>query len=474
MDIQYYKDAKHNYLILEAEVNEDNIFQYKMLENNKIDGLLPFSLRNTDECYYLYYEIDSRQSIKNRYDRKKMSYEKLKRFLSDMVITAKNLGDFLLDPSHIILLPEAVFEDFSTGRFYFIYDPVHEKTIDHAFFEGLMEYADLEDGRCSQLIFELLDTICDASGIDFSVLERAVRAEPEEAFMEEMSTIHTSKDIYETRINANEKKESFEMNDDEDFEDDEDEAEAKDKSVTEKKIKIMLPLGVNFLMAMLFAIIAGALWYLRYAYILTYEENILDIAVFMISVMMSLSCFILQLRKNTKVFGNKVKEPVPESTTDMDKNVEAPPSDLVEMPLYSADNKAGYIRKRAYEHNVLAQTDEDEENEETVLLSFDFEEKLHKLYAEEGTGLDNIGLQKLPMVVGKLSSCADAVIKDKSVSRMHARLFREDRKTNSLWIQDLNSTNGTFVNGRRLMPNEKVELFEDDEVSFGKCVYAYR
>ena len=84
------------------------------------------------------------------------------------------------------------------------------------------------------------------------------------------------------------------------IEDDEDEDGS---DITEKKIKIHLPVGTNFVMAALFAIIAGALWYLRYAYILTYEENILDIAVFIISIMMSLACFIMQLRKNDRVFG---------------------------------------------------------------------------------------------------------------------------------------------------------------------------
>ena len=49
-----------------------------------------------------------------------------------------------------------------------------------------------------------------------------------------------------------------------------------------------------------------------------------------------------------------------------------------------------------------------------------------------------------------------------------------DKKSDTLWIQDLNSTNGTYVNGRKLMPNEKVELCEDDEVVFGKCVFAFR
>ncbi|WP_026526281.1 DUF6382 domain-containing protein [Butyrivibrio sp. VCD2006] len=463
MDIQYYKDAKHNYLILEADVNDENLYQYRMLENNRIDGLLPFSLRNMDECYYLYYEIDSRQSIRNRYDRKKIPYEKLVNFLSDLVETAKNLEDYLLDVSHLLLSPDTVYEDFSTGKFYFIYDPVHEKTIDQSFFENLMQFVDMEDNRSSKFIMKLTESICDERGLDFCILDKALKSDIKGYTTEEKPVVETSRGIYETGISMNENRNSTERYMD-DYDDDED-AEAADSSeISEKKVKIKLPVGRNFLMSALFATIAGILWYLRYAYILTYEENILDIAVFIICVMMSLSCFIMQLRKNDKVFGRKKKS-----------------ADIEKMETETAREAINNETVAAVRTNMPAPIDfseimdEDEEgNEETVLLGFDFSSKSHKLYAQEDTNLENIGLYNLPIVVGKLASCADAVIRDKSVSRMHAKIFRMDKSRDTLWIQDLGSTNGTFVNGRKLMPNEKVELFENDEVSFGKCVYAYR
>ena len=451
MEIQYYKDAKHNYLILEAKIDEENVFQYKMLENNRIEGLLPFSLRNMDEASYLYYEMDSKQSIKNRYDRKKMPYEKLLRFLSDMVQITKNVDDYLLEPDHLVLLPEAMFEDFSTGKFFFIYDPLYEKTIDQDFFEKLMGYADLEDERCSKLIFDLLDTICDENGLDFCILENALKRETKISYMQEIPVI-IDRENNDIKVNPHEKDTRAEHLYDE-FDDDEDADEDVVSDITEKKIKIRLPVGTNFVMAGLFAIIAGALWYIRYEFILTYEENILDIAVFIISVMMSLTCFIMQLRKNDHIFGRKKKGAV----NDKDQiNEEEKPE----------------CNKRV--DASIAPDEADEENEETVLLGFDFGIKTHKLYADEESGRDNIGLQSLPIVIGKLSSCSDYVIKDKTVSRMHARIFRADHDKDQLWIQDLNSTNGTFVNGRRLMPNEKTMLIENDEVAFGKCVFAYR
>jgi pSer/pThr/pTyr-binding forkhead associated (FHA) protein len=51
------------------------------------------------------------------------------------------------------------------------------------------------------------------------------------------------------------------------------------------------------------------------------------------------------------------------------------------------------------------------------------------------------------------------------VSRRHAMLFR---MKNALYIADLESSNGTYVNGERLTPRQPRLLHSGDEVSFGK------
>jgi len=56
----------------------------------------------------------------------------------------------------------------------------------------------------------------------------------------------------------------------------------------------------------------------------------------------------------------------------------------------------------------------------------------------------------------------DIVIENLAVSRNHARIRREN---NSFILRDLNSANGTFVNGVRVT---KTELFNDDVITIGK------
>ena len=60
----------------------------------------------------------------------------------------------------------------------------------------------------------------------------------------------------------------------------------------------------------------------------------------------------------------------------------------------------------------------------------------------------------------------DADDPEAKVSRRHARIIR---RNNEFFIEDLGSTNGTFINrGRRLLPGDRQPLRDGDEVIVGK------
>jgi pSer/pThr/pTyr-binding forkhead associated (FHA) protein len=51
------------------------------------------------------------------------------------------------------------------------------------------------------------------------------------------------------------------------------------------------------------------------------------------------------------------------------------------------------------------------------------------------------------------------------VSRLHATIIYEEE---TLYIEDLNSTNGTRINGFQLTPNRRYRLRDGDELEFGR------
>ncbi|NMA28305.1 MAG: FHA domain-containing protein, partial [Burkholderiales bacterium] len=82
-----------------------------------------------------------------------------------------------------------------------------------------------------------------------------------------------------------------------------------------------------------------------------------------------------------------------------------------------------------------------------------------RLFSEEA-GIDLL-LNGQPVLIGREEG--DLVLpQDTAVSYSHARLFMED---GTYWVEDLNSTNGTWVNRHRL--SRKVELHRGDEVQAG-------
>lgn len=60
----------------------------------------------------------------------------------------------------------------------------------------------------------------------------------------------------------------------------------------------------------------------------------------------------------------------------------------------------------------------------------------------------------------------DLCLSCRNVSGLHAELFQENGQ---LWIEDLNSTNGTFVNGARI--RQKLSLKDGDTVQFGQSAF---
>ena len=67
-------------------------------------------------------------------------------------------------------------------------------------------------------------------------------------------------------------------------------------------------------------------------------------------------------------------------------------------------------------------------------------------------------------VIGR-SNQAAFVLLDETLSRRHARLTLDD--DGNLFIEDLNTTNGTRLNGRRAPPGEPVRLSDADELELG-------
>ena len=77
----------------------------------------------------------------------------------------------------------------------------------------------------------------------------------------------------------------------------------------------------------------------------------------------------------------------------------------------------------------------------------------------------NIVVNHFPFRMGRDSSSVDLALPDAQTSRVHAQLILQN---GGVWLENLSTTNGTFVNGERI--HESVQLSNGDEAKIGKFV----
>lgn len=139
------------------------------------------------------------------------------------------------------------------------------------------------------------------------------------------------------------------------------------------------------------------------------------------------------------------------------------------------------VEKTSYSSMVTARVMKDEEEQEikvshTMLLS-DYlkmlkdnkltlsllDNKDNRLYMKNEEAyeqpLENIEPVKYPCTIGSLEGSADIFIDSPVISKMHACLLKEDDK---FYIEDMNSTNGTYINDERIAMHSKTRIADGD------------
>ena len=81
----------------------------------------------------------------------------------------------------------------------------------------------------------------------------------------------------------------------------------------------------------------------------------------------------------------------------------------------------------------------------------------------EGQNGPRFSLDKMSLSIGRSPEC-DIHLDDPSVSFEHAELMLADHNTDEVWINDVNSTNGTFVNNQKV---NKAMLKDNDNINIG-------
>ena len=83
---------------------------------------------------------------------------------------------------------------------------------------------------------------------------------------------------------------------------------------------------------------------------------------------------------------------------------------------------------------------------------------------------NEILLTKFPFVIGSYHTGIDYRMKKKQISRFHACIAKEQ---DIFMIKDLHSTNGTFINEKRLEGEEEQQIVSGDIIRFADLDYRF-
>jgi diguanylate cyclase (GGDEF)-like protein len=80
-----------------------------------------------------------------------------------------------------------------------------------------------------------------------------------------------------------------------------------------------------------------------------------------------------------------------------------------------------------------------------------------------------IPLEEAELIIGRELGC-DVLVPLDGISREHCRISLHD---DAVWLRDLGSTNGTWLNGRELEPRKEVQLISGDRIELVGVIFKF-
>ncbi|RKM55081.1 FHA domain-containing protein [Butyrivibrio sp. CB08] len=454
MEYRYYRELKHNYLVFENrnEETSDERYQYRIMESGRIKSLVPCARRNINGEKFFYYEINSMQSIKDRFSATKMDHQQLQRLLSDIKELMDGLSEFLLGQEGIVFNAQSVFTDLATGEYKFLYCPFFdEKKSFSDFAMELLDIVDEGDQQATDLIYRLCEESANRGDFIYEVIESVTEVEEAELKADEYEDVKPSR--------------QQPVFDDDFFEEDEIEDPPAEKESRLKKANKRLSGKLQLFFSLMFMFLVGAMVYIRMNYILSSEENILSIVVMVVSAITGTIALVGGFKEMKKEAPTKdASEKDDEDDFDEDYEEEDYFSDRED----EGEDTARFTR--SVQNETVSFPKRGMVSGETVVLDQEESQEL-ALFSRNLDKTVRIPLQNLPVTIGKMEGCVDVMLSDPSVSRMHCRI---EEKQGRVCIRDLGSTNGCFRNGLRLKVQEMVQIDEGDEIRIGRVCFDCR
>ena len=456
MRAEYKRDMNHNYLILygEDEINTDS-YQVRMLVGNVIPSLLKCRIQGMDGRFLVYFDITSKQALSVLYEEKKMGVEDLRLIFGGFVKAMEDAAEYLMNPGQFIISPEYIYTDIEKQEIYFCMMPGYEKDIKEQF-QFLTEYI------LPKIDHQDQDAVILGYGVYKRAMEDSFHLEhiKEELYKTQGQQGTTTTKAEQMKTESEQRQESEDFNPEEEgfWENEEINQEFVRDGEKSKRLSLPQKTGVIVLAAILLCGIAATtlMGYLPYLE----TGTILGIIIVLVACVM-LFVYVSKIKKKPGALrqGREEERDKPKGITGKVPTDQTDQSQNTIQSVVKSTNKP--VAKSSQLHADYG---------ETVVLSAGAVSGPASLVSKEPGELATIYINEDLTVIGKLETACDAVISLPTVSRIHAKI---KKKEDAYYLTDMNSRNGTAVNGRLLLPDEEYQLEPEDEVDFAQARYIF-
>lgn len=429
MDVSYRKNLNRSYICMEEQGQLIEPYELMMLENHRIPGLLPMQSVVADGRRRYLYEISGKQQIEDYFSGKKVGHDVLRLFLVSVQNMCRSLSEYLLREEGICLEIEFIYVDLEDGSLQFLYLPFYEKNLPQAFelcMEQLLRKIDHQDKEAVELGYQIYQ-LCAGGHADIGRLLEAVlgrqpvseegrllTADGDSAWAEGKMGKRGRRPGSEEREREEESKGAEDSNGYNDRENTWKGWVEKNKAYAAGLLKKYVPELI------------GA------------EKTFLS--------------GMGQHEQKRRPFFNRVKSRGKEASF-WGRKQEKRKTPLSESTQISEGGAC-----------------DDTPSHPTEILGVRLEEPLGRFTYQGIHQCSDIVVEGDSFLLGKNSNQVNGVISAEGVSRLHARVTRQEQK---YYIEDLNSTNGTYINDMPLEYRQPKEIYPGDRIRFGAEEYMF-
>ena len=439
-NFSYVQDGGRNYLKSEPVGEVDYIVG--MFAHNDIPAFVPVSFKSLNLENYFCYNMNGLIPINQSFEMNKLTTDRIEAFLRSIIKAAKSMEEFLLPFDRLITDEAYIYESLGKkDEFHWIYGIESGNATFTRLFERLLDRVDYKDDSAVKMIYSLYQAAKESEGMQGVSTGGSLQRIREKA-EEILSAPHMSLDMRAREI-----------------------IRAENERNSIKKLKgIETGTGDKACSKEIEGADSMARRYRAEAESKKSRSQRVDIED---TPKAKLSLFKQRQNEEKSDKTMFVKSKLKKVWDYLNADIGSKPEKLVDLQAVG-ENELSYNVREVKQPKIEASDNADEAT--TLLTGAMISNGIYCLKPED-TNEDNILLTEFPFFIGKSGDKTHHTIEDSTVSRFHARIDREEEE---LWLTDLKSTNGTFLNGIRLMPFGRMRVNKGDSIVISRKRYEFK